>query len=99
REGNAYADGLANEAMDARENVVQIDALGLLETAAGARSRPAPNRAAPAAHKSSPIPAARTPPTVRAHITADPTRGQCAAGMEKGRQFEFTATSPQGLCL
>jgi uncharacterized repeat protein (TIGR04076 family) len=100
REGNADADALANEAMDARADVVRVDLLGLIGKSAGQATRkPSPQgqrHSQPAL-----IPDVETPPAPRvfARVIAAPAPGVCPAATAAGQTFECSRVTPAGLCL
>lgn len=101
REGNTDADGLANDAMDARGNVIKIDSRGLL------KSKATPAAAVAGTVVETPAPAPM--PTVvavpgRTHsvigrIVVPPAPRQCPAGLKRGQTFEFGHATPEGCCL
>lgn len=85
REFNARADELANLAMDVGEDVIECEAL----------ARPAELKA------SRPVPSEgnEEAPTFLVRCTTPPANDVCPAPCAKGITYEFSKTTPAGLCL
>jgi len=103
RQQNRRADSLVNKALDAGQDVVEVQ-LGDAQP----RSRPrtsekgatdagragaGPTASPPAAPEASSL------STVTVKVTHDPRPGGCKGGMEKGGQFVFGETAPAGMCV
>jgi ribonuclease HI len=109
REENKQADTLANQAMDAVDDVIVADPRGLWS----GLDKPAP-AGRPATLPSSrtaggtPITSSTAPSRTAARATAGaivvavvkaPKPGTCPAGTRAGQTFIFTETTPAGLCV
>jgi uncharacterized repeat protein (TIGR04076 family) len=85
REKNTEADGLANQAMDARRDVVVTDRLGL------GKADPPP--------KTGKLQSSSAKGVIEAVVMRGPKRGACPARVRKGQVFVFSETTPEGLCV
>lgn len=85
REGNARADELANLAMDAADDVSEIDTRGEARSAKKTRTSTKRN--------------AKTSLKCDVTCTASPAHGVCTAPCAKGDRFEFGDATPEGVCL
>ena len=103
REQNSLADKLANKAMDARKDVVEVQLGDAMPQdrpqalAADADTDSATTESAarePVATQS----AATVPPVV-VKVIRSPQTGGCRAGMTEGQQFVFGETAPAGMCI
>lgn len=89
REKNQRADELANLAMDARRDVVVIDATGQ-----AASSEPAP-AGAEAAQQERP----EASPTVCWTVELTGRKSKCLVGQATGNAYTFGPTTPEGFCV
>ena len=86
REANQRADELANVAMDAREDVIEV----------GSSNPPAP---APASRGSAPPSSKNKPPVVVAVCLRSPDGDTCPVPCPRQSEFFFRRTLPAGVCL
>ncbi len=84
REENARADRLANQAMDAKRDVIVVDTLGL-----------APARAVEPDQAPTQAPGSRT---VEVRVIRAPDRRACPAGIRRGQSYLFTTVTPN-ICV
>ena len=99
RELNSRADDLANKALDARKDVVEVQ-LG----DARPQDRPqalvaGPGAASTAADPGAPQPVATAVPPVIVKVIRPPQAGGCKAGTIEGQQFVFGEAAPAGMCI
>jgi probable phosphoglycerate mutase len=87
REENSQADKLANDAMDARHDVVARDDLSLIERPEAPAATEPPAAAEPA----------ETQVTVA--VLDPPAENACPAKMRRGATFAFAARTPERLCV
>jgi len=98
---NVHADKLANDAMDARRDVVAVDLLKLAPSSAAqvSSSDRAAQRPSSAAAAGGPPAATAASPTVDVYVLKPPAGGVCPAGLNRNTVFRFGNKIPGGLCV
>lgn len=87
REQNTKADRLANQAMDARRDVIVKDILGLMQSQNAPTT--APTRTVPPAKNDD----------IEVSVIRGPAARTCPARHKKGQSFSITELTPAGLCV